>query len=828
MDKWKIGSFKNIFGSLDKGLRGYKFRGTILRLATVAVLLAVVCSGCVSSPPSSSYPAQTSAPSEESVSPGVPYYSEQPLTLFEETEGVKTTVKGIVSGEGEAAVLIGRERKAVGALFSDTDSDLDVPPDADAGFEARSNEVRTYSLLILDEDGVTKREIALSDYLPASALQNSKLAAKGSGYAIAYLDQASESDALHIVEISAEGVPQPELLVGSFGSGSQLHALFFDSEGLIYILGSTTSGSDFQSYAVAYNENGQELFRSLDEHHSTAGWTYGKNLFSDGKAVYVDTYPYEGGCQIRALDIKSGKIGAPLPMDAVGTNAISVHSGSAGVFMTDWSGVYSLDLQSGEKSPLFQWKDLDVDMSADQLQTSILGADRVLVMFSSANVQNELKSRFSMLSKAAVNPHAGKEIIYIGGANISRDKGLKKAVYTFNLLSDSVRAEVFDYYQPQGAGIGTQDYAELLDKLASDVMSGKKPDILVGNSYLPLSFYEGRGLLANLGDWMAADADFDETEYFANLLFMKEREDGLYQLFPSFFFSGFAGSESFLENRTGWTIDEFISTANQLPEKTSPLGNIAYEALLSASFQASSGELLDFLTVTASFDRDSFKELLNYAKTYGRSAEAGGNDAYINPLEQIQNRELALLPVRIKDVSIFNGLLSVFGESVNIVGSPSVNKSGPVCSAALSYGIVQESGHQAYAWEFLKCLLSPQMQLRANEMGGLPIRIDALSAWIAEEKQISHGISEIGSDRVSRDGIYYTQTSSGAQLSDKDAEAFLALVERLNSYTESDIAIMQILSEESAAFFSGRQTDSQTALSIQNRVQALLHDRASR
>ncbi|MDG0793992.1 extracellular solute-binding protein [Cohnella ginsengisoli] len=153
------------------------------------------------------------------------------------------------------------------------------------------------------------------------------------------------------------------------------------------------------------------------------------------------------------------------------------------------------------------------------------------------------------------------------------------------------------------------------------LLSGKGPDVMELD-LLPKEKLVGRGLLANLGDWMDRDAAFNKADYFANVLDNMQIAGGLYAMPLSFYPVALLGDEAAIVKDGGvkddgdWTWDEFAESAQRLIQKgTHPhaLAN-SPDYMLSELAGERYAQFVDEAGRRANFDSPDFAELMTQVK----------------------------------------------------------------------------------------------------------------------------------------------------------------------------------------------------------------------
>jgi multiple sugar transport system substrate-binding protein len=145
---------------------------------------------------------------------------------------------------------------------------------------------------------------------------------------------------------------------------------------------------------------------------------------------------------------------------------------------------------------------------------------------------------------------------------------------------------------------------------------------------------------------------------------------------------------------------------------------------------------------------------------------------------------------------------------------------GTSFNSELPLAINNKSPNKLEAWEFVKFLLSPEMQ-SAVELGGIAVNKQGAQAQLDELRKI--GQSQGGLKRQVRLMV------DGKPFSPKPAtEAEIARIEKaiadIRGYSENDPKITAIVAAETAPFFQGSKSAEDVAKIIQNKVSTYLQE----
>ena len=397
-----------------------------------------------------------------------------------------------------------------------------------------------------------------------------------------------------------------------------------------------------------------------------------------------------------------------------------------------------------------------------------------------------------------------RSVLLLAGCHISDD--VMRRVVEFNRNSDQYRiivqnVEEYDSEEELAAGIAA---------MTNSVLSGNMPDILVTDG-LPAETYAARGLLADIGELIEKDAELSQIDFLQNVFEAYSMDGKLYYVIPCFRVDTMIGASSVVGEGTSWTFADAVQLLKTLPEGTNLIPEESRSSFLFTMMAYCGGSFIDTSTGKCSFQSRNFLDLLEYAKSLPEEPDADsyGEDYWRN--YEAQYREgrtlLAGMPI-----SSFEGIdyyvNGIFGEEVSYIGFPMEDGSGSYIRAEEAYAISAHSDHIEGAWEFLRYYLTDDYQ--SDLRFGLPVQ---------KEVFLKNSRSALGG---SRNDSIDNESAALKPLTEKQLEKLVRFLLSVNSRYYETEEIMDIVSEETEAFFAGDKTAEETAKVIQNRVQLYL------
>lgn len=385
----------------------------------------------------------------------------------------------------------------------------------------------------------------------------------------------------------------------------------------------------------------------------------------------------------------------------------------------------------------------------------------------------------------------------------------------FNSQDNNYRIKVVDYSKNYEYSIAGLDSA--VKDLEMDIISGNIPDMvwIEPNEAKKLA---SKGAFADLYQFMDADVIYSKDAFLPNYLQACESNSHLYTIAPSFMIQTIA-AKSVHENKSNWSIDDFLQAYNSMPDNMELFdqGNNE-DAVL--SFLTNSGiNFVDYDNFTCSFDSDEYIRLLEFAAKFPSVDECD--------FEQNSCRDNTALLSSI-DISTFRDFnvrkQEIFGDDITFVGIPTNNGKGSTILLPNQYAILENSPNKSGSWEFIRTTFD-------NTFNGIPITKTAYEKEKHEALEKPYFIIEDGSKYFYDEKIYDWNTDTEITIdpmTESDAEYYSDFIASITtaSVFNNDTAISNIISEESSAYFAGECTSKQCAELIQNRVSVYLSEQS--
>jgi len=310
-----------------------------------------------------------------------------------------------------------------------------------------------------------------------------------------------------------------------------------------------------------------------------------------------------------------------------------------------------------------------------------------------------------------------------------------------------------------------QERSDYANKVNTALMSGEGADILAVD-VIPVAKYVESGLLVDLSPYMERDPGFDRSQYRVNILDAVTWKGGTWFIPMDYMYNYFSydtslitdGSADFNEN-SAYTIEQLMDYAIPLfdgetmllnvPAYTKGLGGSAWSRILREHWS----EFVDISGKRANFNDGKFAELLKKVKEYGENGYIPESVQGRFDREDTMSRMMQAPTDRYyfkpkSNMQLLTYYMSAMGGGINIgyaVGSAgaieeddeiagiSSNADGTVpFTYSMAYAINSNSKNKQAAWEFIKFMMSGEMQASgySGMLRGLPLHNETRASQI--------------------------------------------------------------------------------------------------
>ncbi|OBY77837.1 ABC transporter substrate-binding protein [Paenibacillus sp. KS1] len=356
------------------------------------------------------------------------------------------------------------------------------------------------------------------------------------------------------------------------------------------------------------------------------------------------------------------------------------------------------------------------------------------------------------------------------------------------------------------------DLEKYVNTTTTELLSGKGADLIDLNvSGLPIGKYVDKQALVNLSELMKQDPVFDSNSYEMNILDGAKMRGGLYELPLRFSMDSLMGDAKAIQQSgvtfddSTWTWGEFTKVGKRLAASgghTYSLGNTTPERMLNILFADNYARVVNEEQRPASFDASAFVGLMEQVKTM--YAEKVVTDAEVSAGDYFFAPNLITSPE-----DYFSGP-TMFYEQGKIYRKPLAagQKAGGTFVASNKLGMNRNSKVQAEAWDFMKFLLSEEIQTMPGLRG------------FSVNKKVNEKMLKELEDK----GTVESPTGSAIQVQKADIDMVMQMLADANTAIMDNSKVQSIIEEEAKAYYNGQKSAQAVAELIANRVTTYLNE----
>ncbi|PDZ13065.1 ABC transporter substrate-binding protein [Bacillus pseudomycoides] len=407
----------------------------------------------------------------------------------------------------------------------------------------------------------------------------------------------------------------------------------------------------------------------------------------------------------------------------------------------------------------------------------------------------------------------GKTIVEV--STLGDTKSLKQAEKLYEQKNPKIDIQIKGAFPENGSdkeGSKTDDTSieKTISKVNTEFLSGKGSDVIVLDG-LPADKYGKKGLLTDLSKMMEQDKSFDKNQYFNKVLDNSKTGEKLYGIPLYFWLSGLLGDDAAIQqsgvkvNDKEWTWSEFTSIGKELSSKGTDkkvIGNTPPEQMLQFLVQDHYNELVDKTSGKAKFESDLFVQMLEdvkkmYDEKIATADSVNLGEAYFNLLPMIMS---------VEDYFSTGATFGITGTKIYQKPHIAGQKKGVAFTPYTTVGINAKSPVKKEAWEFLKFLMSDEVQSKGNAFPINKALYEQQIKTLKEKGKIEH---------ISGSMINVTES---------DIQELEKMVAEISVQSPQGTKIESIIAEESKSYFSGQKSAKDVAALIHNRVTTYINE----
>ena len=504
------------------------------------------------------------------------------------------------------------------------------------------------------------------------------------------------------------------------------------------------------------------------------------------------------------------------------------------------NNIYGYAAKTDTKEKLVDWLACDVDTN-NMSGYAMLSDSRVAALMQDWSTD---PTTYQLIVLHRVDASEIKEKKVLTLACMYLDWNLRSMIVEYNKTNDEYRINVVDYSEYAT----DDDYNAGVTKLTTEIISGSVPDIFL-TSNLPIDKYAAKGVIADLNTFMDGGNGLSRDYFVPQVMSALEKDGKLYELPTSFSVQTAYALSSIASQYDTWNVAAVQDAMTQLQEGATVFSNgwtknMALSNCLSRNLSA----FVDWTTGKCEFDSEAFQQLLAFCNSfpaetsdgdgaiaYASSADIAVDDAmWDSDATRITNGKQLMSTIGMYSFDSYIWNVYAIRDKITFTGYPTEDGSGSSFELQMPMAISSVTKYPDAAWDFVCSIIKKMNTIDENNYYyGFPISQAAFDAEMTDIMTEQYQLDENGEqvdwdgdgepDKAIR-GSYETMENGETvykdvyALTQEDIDQILGVINSTTSVYDYDQEILDIISDEVAAYFAGDKDVQTTASMIQSRV----------
>ena len=504
------------------------------------------------------------------------------------------------------------------------------------------------------------------------------------------------------------------------------------------------------------------------------------------------------------------------------------------------NNIYGYAAKTDTKEKLVDWLACDVDTN-NMSGYAMLSDSRVAALMQDWSTD---PTTYQLIVLHRVDASEIKEKKVLTLACMYLDWNLRSMIVEYNKTNDEYRINVVDYSEYAT----DDDYNAGVTKLTTEIISGSVPDIFL-TSNLPIDKYAAKGVIADLNTFMDGGNGLSRDYFVPQVMSALEKDGKLYELPTSFYVQTAYALSSIASQYDTWNVAAVQDAMTQLQEGATVFSdgwtkNTALSNCLSRNLSA----FVDWTTGKCEFDSEAFQQLLAFCNSfpaetsdgdgaiaYAPSADIAVDDAmWDSDATRITNGKQLMSTIGMYSFDSYIWNVYAIRDKITFTGYPTEDGSGSSFELQMPMAISSVTKYPDAAWDFVCSIIKKMNTIDENNYYyGFPISQAAFDAEMTDIMTEQYQLDENGEqvdwdgdgepDKAIR-GSYETMENGETvykdvyALTQEDIDQILGVINSTRSVYDYDQEILDIITDEVAAYFAGDKDVQTTANMIQSRV----------
>ena len=509
-------------------------------------------------------------------------------------------------------------------------------------------------------------------------------------------------------------------------------------------------------------------------------------------------------------------------------------------YYADNNNIFGYTAKTDTKDKLVDWLACDVDTN-NMNGYAMLSDSRVAALMQDWSTD---PTTYQLIVLHRVDASEIKEKKVLTLACMYLDWNLRSMIVEYNKTNDEYRINVIDYSEYAT----DDDYNAGVTKLTTEIISGSVPDIFL-TSNLPIDKYAAKGVVADLNTFMDGGNGLSRDYFVPQVMSALEKDGKLYELPTSFSVQTAYALSSIASQYDTWNVAAVQDAMTQLQEGATVFSNgwtknMALSNCLSRNLSA----FVDWTTGKCEFDSEAFQQLLAFCNSfpaetsdgdgaiaYASSADIAVDDAmWDSDATRITNGKQLMSTIGMYSFDSYIWNVYAIRDKITFTGYPTEDGSGSSFELQMPMAISSVTKYPDAAWDFVCSIIKKMNTIDENNYYyGFPISQAAFDAEMTDIMTEQYQLDENGEqvdwdgdgepDKAIR-GSYETMENGETvykdvyALTQEDIDQILGVISNTRSVYDYDQEILDIITDEVAAYFAGDKDVQTTASMIQSRV----------
>lgn len=366
--------------------------------------------------------------------------------------------------------------------------------------------------------------------------------------------------------------------------------------------------------------------------------------------------------------------------------------------------------------------------------------------------------------------------------------------------------------------------------ITQDIMNTDSIDIVPSYTFANQSKYEilrNMGAFVDLYSFMENDPEVNTSTLNQHILRLNETDGKLCSLPMYYSLTTLVGESRYVGDKENWTVDDFISHWEQMPEGSTVNGSRDSENIFRDVLVSNLPSFIDYENVKVNFDCPEFRKILEFCNRFESNHGQKGEWDYESPRFVVAYGLSGIMSANVFGDSREIGLN--FNPPYTVVGYPSPDGQGSFFRSNFTYSISAKSSpeKQKGAWEFIRQFYTEEYQL--NNVRKKYVDDIEGEEYVHYSSEDGLCINNNAFDAVAQKTI--NGEYDDGKRTDKDAEYTVSMptqeeVDKMKKYLDSidrwettlDYQLWNIIENEVMAYFAGEKSLDDTVDMIQNRA----------